>query len=149
MMTPIRVVNRTRGTVLGDQIVLADTVLSRLRGFLFRGEPVTGEGILLSPCQAVHMFGMRFPLDVILIDESGTVVATHPDLRPWRWTPVERHALHALELPAGTILKSGTRTGDALSWSTTDVEPDVEPDAGAGDPVQESPERPARQRKQA
>jgi len=116
-MTRIVVVNRTRGTVLGERIRMTDDLFGRMRGFLFRREPVEGEGLLLSPCKAVHMIGMRFALDVVFIDEKGTVVAVHPDLRPWRWTPVHRHAMHALELPAGTILRTETRTGDALSWT--------------------------------
>ena len=130
-MTPIRVVNRTRGTVLGGQVRLADDLLARMRGFLFRREPSPGEGILLSPCQAVHMFGMRFPLDVVFIDESGTVVATHPDLRPWKWTGLHRKALHALEVPAGTILGTGTRIGDALSWATAGADGDAGGSASA------------------
>ena len=141
-MTPIRVLNRTRGTALGDRILLADNVMSRLRGFLFRGEPEAGEGMLLSPCQAVHMIGMRFPLDVILIDEAGTVVAIHEDLRPWQWTPVNRQALHALELPTGTIGRTGTQTGDALSWATADLLPDEQTNGS-------NPRPPSRSRKLA
>lgn len=123
-MLTMRVVNRTRGTILGARVRIADNALSRLRGFLFRPRPEPGEGLLLSPCQAVHMFWMRFSLDVVFIGETGKVVAVHPDLRPWRWTPVYRAALHALELPAGTILATGTRTGDELSWARTLEEPD-------------------------
>lgn len=122
-MTPIRVVNRTRGTVLGTEVRLADTFFGRMRGFLFRGAPTTGEGMLLSPCQAVHMFGMRFALDVVFIDQHGTVVGLYAGLRPWRWTPVHRQAVHALELPPGTIRGSGTEAGDALSWAAA-VEPE-------------------------
>jgi uncharacterized membrane protein (UPF0127 family) len=133
-VAPIRVVNRTRGTVLGDRVRLADSLVHRMRGFLFRSEPEPGEGILLTPCQAVHMIGMRYALDVVLIDEGGTVVATHSHLRPWRWTPIHRAALHALELPAGTISDTDTRTGDALSWASVDPEPasDTEATEGAG-----------------
>jgi uncharacterized membrane protein (UPF0127 family) len=123
-MLTMRVVNRTRGTILGGRVRIADDALSRARGFLFRPRPEPGEGLLLSPCQAVHMFWMRFALDVVFIGETGRVVAVHPDLRPWRWTPVYREALHALELPAGTILATGTRTGDELSWARTLEEPD-------------------------
>jgi uncharacterized membrane protein (UPF0127 family) len=113
----IQVVNTTRGTVLGGQVRLADEALSRLRGYLFRTEPGPGEGILLSPCQAVHMFGMRFALDVVFIAEDGTVIAAHEGLQPWRWTPLYRRAMHALELPVGTIESSSTQPGDALSWT--------------------------------
>lgn len=124
-MTPIRVVNRTRGTELGRRIQLADTLLRRLRGFLFRTGPADGEGLLLTPCQAVHMVGVPFALDVLFIDEGGRVVGLYPDLKPMRWTRVHRTASHALELPRGTIAKSHTEIGDALLWSPVAEELDV------------------------
>jgi uncharacterized protein len=122
-VSTIRVLNRTRGTVLGTAVRLADDLPSRVRGFLFRPAPSPGEGILLSPCRAVHMFGVRYPLDVVFISEHGQVVATYRDLRPWRRSAVHGTALHALELPAGTIRATGTAVGDALSWSSADGDP--------------------------
>jgi uncharacterized protein len=119
-MPMIRVLNRTRGTVLGTSVRLADQLAARVRGFLFRPAPAAGEGILLSPCKAVHMFGVGFPLDVIFISEAGEVVATYRDLAPWRRSRLHGSALHALELPAGTIRATGTVVGDALSWATVD-----------------------------
>jgi uncharacterized protein len=119
-MPTIRVLNRTRGTVLGTSVRLADQLAARVRGFLFRPAPAAGEGILLSPCKAVHMFGVGFPLDVIFISEAGEVVATYRDLAPWRRSRLHGSALHALELPAGTIRATGTVVGDALSWATVD-----------------------------
>jgi uncharacterized protein len=119
-MTTIRVLNRTRGTVLGTHVRLADSLPARARGFLFRPAPAAGEGILLSPSKAVHMFGMTFPLDVIFISGAGEVVATYRDLAPWRRSRLHGSALHALELPAGTVRATGTVVGDALSWATVD-----------------------------
>jgi uncharacterized protein len=119
-MPTIRVLNRTRGTVLGTSVRLADQLAARVRGFLFRPAPAIGEGILLSPCKAVHMFGVGFPLDVIFISEAGEVVATYRDLPPWRRSRLHGSALHALELPAGTIRATGTVVGDALTWATVD-----------------------------
>jgi uncharacterized protein len=119
-VTTIRVLNRTRGTVLGASVRLADSLPRRMRGFLFRPAPTEGEGILLSPCKAVHMFGVGFALDVVFISASGEVVATYRDLAPWRRSRLHGSALHALELPPGTIRASGTMVGDALSWTTVD-----------------------------
>lgn len=142
-MTTIRVTNTTRGTVLGTRVRLADDAASRVRGFLFRPPPATGEGILLSPCRAVHMFGVRFALDVVFISAEGAVVATYPQLAPWRRSAIHGSALHALELPSGTIRASGTAVGDALSWtatgagsdgSDTSVAPEPEPLAGPAGP---------------
>jgi uncharacterized protein len=122
-MSMIRVINQTRGTVLGDRVRLADDLPSRSRGFLFRPAPADGEGILLSPCRAVHMYGVRFPLDIVFISETGQVVATYRELRPWRRSGLYGSALHALELPAGTIRATGTVVGDVLSWTAANNEP--------------------------
>ena len=115
-MMRIRVVNKTRDSVLGSQVALADRWWPRLRGFLGRAAPRMGEGILLSPCRAVHMLGIPYALDVIFLDREGTVVAQYPMLRPARFTPFHRAAQYALELPAGTIAASGTRVADRVVW---------------------------------
>jgi uncharacterized membrane protein (UPF0127 family) len=84
---------------------------------LARSAPESGEGLLLTPCRSVHMYGMRFPLDVAFLDARGTVVASYPSLRPGSRTRWHRDAVHALELPAGTLENTGTMSGDVLAWS--------------------------------
>jgi uncharacterized membrane protein (UPF0127 family) len=116
-MRVLRVVNTRQGRELGSRIKLADGWLSRLRGMLARPAPLPGEGMLLSPCRSVHMFGMRFPLDVAFLDAEGGVLASYPALRPGARTPWHRRAAHALELPAGTLENSGTQVGDILVWT--------------------------------
>ena len=115
-MSRVRVVNESRQCLLGGSISMAESLLSRLRGFLFHRRPAVGEGLLLVPCKGVHMYGMRFPLDVLLIDEAGVVVGTYPGLSPGRRTPIRREARYALELPEGAIGATGTAVGDRLSW---------------------------------
>ena len=122
-MAIICVLNRTRQTVLGHRVRLANTLPGRVRGFLFRPPPGPGEGILLSPCRAVHMYGVRFPLDVVFISETGQVVATYRRLRPWQRSGVHGSAFHALELPPGVIEATGTVVGDHLSWAAAEDNP--------------------------
>jgi uncharacterized protein len=90
---------------------------------LGRPRPVSGEGLFLTPCGSVHMYGMRFPLDVAFLDRNGTVVAMYPSLAPGSRTRWHRNAVHALELPDGALHASGTVVGDVLTWSTTAVAP--------------------------
>jgi len=116
-MRLLRVVNTDRDQELGSRVKLADSWLTRLRGMLARPAPLPGEGLLLSPCRSVHMFGMRFPLDVAFLDAEGSVVASYPSLQPGGRTRWHRRAAHALELPAGTLETSGTRIGDTLVWT--------------------------------
>jgi uncharacterized protein len=127
-MRLLQVVNTRRKLELGSRIRLADRWLARLRGMMGRPAPRTGEGLLLTPCRAVHMYGMRVPLDVAFLDAQGTVVASYPSLRPGSRTPWHRSAVHALELPAGTLESSGTVPGDVLMWSpskgqSTEIKP--------------------------
>jgi uncharacterized protein len=113
-MRRVVVENRSRGRPLGDRIAVADGRWTRLRGLLGRPEPRTGEGLLIIPSRGVHMYGMRYPLDIIFLDPAGRVVALYPELRPWKRTRIHRDAGMALELPVGSIEESGTRVGDLM-----------------------------------
>jgi uncharacterized membrane protein (UPF0127 family) len=126
-MRLVRIVNTRRNRELGARIALADSWLARLRGMMGRPVPAAGEGLLLTPCRSIHMYGMRFPLDVAFLDAEGAVVASYPSLRPGSRTRWHRSAVHALELPAGTLQDSGTTIGDVLAWS-----PQPAPGAHAG-----------------
>jgi len=114
----IRVVNRTRGTLLGNRIALVDTWSGRLRGYLGHPEPKPGEGMLLVGCSAVHMFGMGFPLDLVFLDRNGEVVDAVETLMPWKRTKRIQEARFALELPIGVIDASRTAVGDRLVWAS-------------------------------
>jgi len=113
----VRAVNRTRGRELGGRIGLADRWWLRARGLLGRPDLPAGEGLLLRPCRAVHMLGMTFPLDVAFLDSDGVVVALYRRLGPGARTRWHRHALAALELPAGTLAATGTVEGDIIVCS--------------------------------
>lgn len=116
-MNRIRVVNRSRGTLLGNRILLVDSWLGRLRGFLGRPEPRRGEGILLVPCSAVHMYGMKFPLDLVFLNGDGIAVEIVRNLQPWERTKRVGEARSVLEVSRGTIDSTATEVGDRLVWT--------------------------------
>lgn len=132
-MNVVRVVNESRLSVLGGHIRMADTLAARLRGFLFRHKPALGEGLFLAPCKGVHMYGMRFPLDILFINKAGLVIAAHPELAPGQRTPVYPAAKYALELPSGAIADTGTVVGDRLSWRPVGIVTDDISNGGTGD----------------
>jgi hypothetical protein len=113
----LAVENATRGAALGTRVGWADGWWLRLRGMLGRPEPGPGEGLLLTPCSSVHMYGMRYPLDVAVLDRDGVVVAAYPALAPGGRTRWHRGARHVLELPAGVLAATGTAVGDRIAWS--------------------------------
>lgn len=117
MSREIRVRNAVTGRILGDEIRVADTPWSRMRGLLGRPRPAPSEGMLFVPSRGVHTWFMKYPIDVILLDRNWKVVSLHPRLPPWKDTGLKRDARYALELPEGTIEETGTEMGDRLEWN--------------------------------
>ena len=111
----MKLVNRTLERVVCQQLELARTVWSRTRGLLGRAPLGRGEGLLIEPCQSVHMFFMRYAIDVVFLDREYRVVALRRELRPWRVTRYYRDARSALELPAGAAAEAGLEPGHQLA----------------------------------
>ena len=110
----MHIANRANGAVLGDRIGVAERWWQRLRGLLGRPPLRAGEGLLLTPCQAIHMAGMKYPLDVVFLDQQSTVVAVYPRISPGGRTRWHESVRSALELPVGTLAATGTQVGDKL-----------------------------------
>lgn len=112
----VRVVNRTRGTVLATQAHVANTFWTRLCGLLGRAALPAGHGLVLYPTSSVHGLMMRFDIDVLHLDRNGRVLRTLEPLRRNRLGPLVRGGYYAVELPAGTITATGTRVGDDVAF---------------------------------
>jgi uncharacterized membrane protein (UPF0127 family) len=108
--------------LLCERCVIADGPLTRLRGLLGRPSLPDGEGLLLRPSGSIHTWFMRFAIDVVFLDEDGTVLRLRADLGPWRMV-MQRGARAVLELPAGTLARhGGVGLGDRLELRSPDGE---------------------------
>ena len=112
----VRVVNRTRETVLGEKVRTAGTLLSRVAGLLGTAAIADGEGLWIVPCRGVHTLGMRYPIDVAFLDARGVVIGILEGLPPNRIGRVFRGARGALELRSGILAATGTVPGDRLEF---------------------------------
>jgi uncharacterized protein len=110
----VAAVDRTTGAVLAARTVRADRFLPRLIGLLGRAGLAQGEGLLLEPCSSIHTLGMRFPIDVLFLDAEGAVLRALRDVAPWRVPAPVRGARMVLELPAGTLARTGTIDGNLV-----------------------------------
>ncbi|MDX5474257.1 MAG: DUF192 domain-containing protein [Bacillaceae bacterium] len=86
-------------------ILTYNTFLKRLKGLMFRLKPIRDEGILLKPCNSIHMFFMFFSIDVVFINEASEVVFVKEQVKPWTLVLPVKGAVAAIELPTGTISK--------------------------------------------
>ena len=105
--------NTTKGTELGNNVSLAGTAQTRNKGLLGRKGLDAGEGLWIKPCEAIHMFFMRFAIDAVFIDKQKRVTKVASNLKPWRLSASFR-AHSVIELPAGAAQRTNTERGDQL-----------------------------------
>jgi uncharacterized membrane protein (UPF0127 family) len=106
--------NTTRQSFLSLNVGVADTPLTRLRGFLGRMKPYRDEAIWVVPSQGIHTIGLLFPIDVVYLSADLRVLRLIEHLGTLRIAPIRRHCASVLELPARAIYESGTQVGDQL-----------------------------------
>ncbi len=107
-------VRTAEGTILCERCELPRSSFARMRGLLGRDGLEPGTGMLIDSAPSVHMFFMRFPIDVVFLDRDRKVVGVRHGLQPWRVAGARR-AVAALELPAGAAAAAGVETGDVLA----------------------------------
>jgi len=77
----------------------------------------TDQGLWIFPSQAIHTFGLRFPIDVAFLDRRLRIKRICHQLLPWRWTRLVWGARSVLELSGGVLARTGTEVGDELQFS--------------------------------
>lgn len=100
MSDPWRLVGREDHAVIVDRLELADRFAPRFLGYQFRPEPPPGSGLLLAPCSSVHTVGMRFAIDLLMLDRDGLLLAIRRGLRPWRAALGAPRTYAIVEIPA-------------------------------------------------
>lgn len=115
----MRALNHTRGTVLCERLEDAGGLAGQSRGLLGRDGLEPGTGMLfengrLIPFMWMHMFFMRFAIDIVFLDRDGIVLKIDSDLKPWWVSSMVFRARRALEVAAGTAEKSATQIGDLI-----------------------------------
>lgn len=110
----MRIENSTRSTCLADKCEIADSFIKRFKGLMGRNVLKQGHGLLILPCNSIHMCFMKFPLDIVFIDRDNTVVHIIEGIKPWRLSKIVYNAASVIELPVGTIKESLTQVGDKL-----------------------------------
>ena len=88
----------------------------RLCGLMFYRDFPGIDGLLLFPCNFVHMLGMRFPLDIIYLNRNKEILYTVDVLVPFKIGPLVADAYYVLEMPAGVVAAKKIKLGTVLNW---------------------------------
>lgn len=109
-----KLVNKGTNQVILENAKVADTFISRFLGLM--GEKALPEdaGLIIKPCNSVHCFFMRFPIDVIFVDSNDRVVHIMPAMKPRAISPIVRKAKYVIESNAYTLSEK-LRIGDEIS----------------------------------
>lgn len=110
----MKIINQTKDTVLAKEVIIADTFLKRIKGLLGRKDFLPGEALIIKPCNSIHTFFMRFPIDVLFLDGRNRVIRALKDIPPFHLSGIYFSSRHAIELPAGVIASTATEEGDTL-----------------------------------
>jgi uncharacterized protein len=118
--TSLKILNRTRQVVLAHHVEVADHGATRRKGLLGRDSLPTGQGLWIVPCESVHTFGMRFPIDLVYLDRKKKVKKIRSGLPPWRLSAcLSAHSV--VELSSGTVQMTQTQPGDKLEFFFADT----------------------------
>ena len=119
-MPRLRVRNLTRGTIVADSAEIADSSRKRRTGLLKHPGLEPGQGLWIVPCEAVHTFGMKFPIDVLFLNKQWKVLKIRREMGR-RGMAVSLLAHSVLELPAGAAAAAQTQVGDQLDLEKYDA----------------------------
>lgn len=90
----------------------AQTLRQKIIGLIGAEKPYP---LLLETRFGIHTFGVRFPLDILILDDTNTIVCIKKNLSPYRiflWNPIWKLVV---ELPQGTIATKNLHIGQKVS----------------------------------
>lgn len=122
MMRRVRVFSIKNQRDIAEKCEVADSFGSRLVGLIGRMGLGPGEGLYFPRCQSIHMWMMKFRIDVVFIKRTSaqtpfrfSVSSVHESVRPWKPFPIfDFRAEDVLELPEGTIQAHSLAVHDEL-----------------------------------
>ncbi|MDD5195814.1 MAG: DUF192 domain-containing protein [Candidatus Omnitrophica bacterium] len=108
-----KIFNKTTGKILAENTTIADTFIKRLCGLIPRSAIAKDEALLFYNAPSIHMFFMKFPIDLVFLDKNMKVVRVVKGLSPWKmaycfgaFATIELHANQTSDVP--------THNGDTL-----------------------------------
>ena len=116
-------INVTKGVALASELEIAMSFAARSQALLGRSGLKPDTGLLIDPCSSIHMWFMRFPIDVVFLDKKNRVVGLKRNVKPWGMAWSWRGA-KTIELPVGVIASTRTQLGDIVAFQAAAPKPE-------------------------
>lgn len=111
---------KSNGKIIASDMEFAQSFLSQTLGLMFRKKIQNDYALVFEmrkPKQvSLHMLFVRFPIDVLFLDESKTITQT-AQLSPWTGTASSGEKVkYIIEMSDGTISKNDLAVGMQVSF---------------------------------
>ncbi|MFH0854910.1 MAG: DUF192 domain-containing protein [Candidatus Omnitrophota bacterium] len=111
----MRLINKTRNTVVAGDVFIAGSPLKRIKGLLGKKSFNKSQALIIKPCNSIHTFFMRFSIDALFMGRDNKVIQTLSGIKPFKFTRIYFQANYVIELPSGAIKDSFTAVGDHIT----------------------------------
>ncbi|HUZ48942.1 MAG TPA: DUF192 domain-containing protein [Candidatus Dormibacteraeota bacterium] len=108
--------NQATGEVVARKVLAPKGWCGRNLGLLTRSSIDADEGLWINRCFGIHTIGMRFPIDVVFLDDAFRIVSIRRDVRPGCLAVAQANATHVVELRAGTCEEFDMLCGDRMRF---------------------------------
>ncbi len=99
--------------LISKKMKVASSFFERLVGLMFSNSMKGFDSLLITKCNSIHTFFMRYAIDVVFLNNKYEIIRTYYNLKPWRMTRLVFGATQVLELRAGD-LPQDVKIGDRL-----------------------------------
>ena len=110
------ITNRTKGKVITERARFARSFFKRMFGYMFRARIEADDALIFYSAPSMHMFFMRFPLDIVFLDKSNKVIRIFKSIGPWRLANCFQSKV-TIEFSADVTTKIPIELGDILDIS--------------------------------
>ena len=114
----LQLVHVASGEILAQTLEKPRTFVGRGIGLMFRRSLADGHGMLIDPCNGIHMLFMRFPIDALFLDRFDRVKRVYRRVPPWCgvvWLVLG--ARKVVELQAGSLEPYDLPEGEQLEFA--------------------------------
>lgn len=109
------VINLASNQVIADNVKIADSFWPRFKGLMGIKSISEDFALHLIPCTSIHTFFMKFPIDVLYLDQKNNIVGMEENLQPGKIGKKFSHAHSVIELHAGKVAQTGMTVGQTLT----------------------------------
>ncbi|MCK4912158.1 MAG: DUF192 domain-containing protein [Candidatus Omnitrophica bacterium] len=112
--------NKSKNCLIASKVSIANNFFLRLKGLMFRESIDKEEALVFYHTPSIHTFFMRFPIEVVFLNQKMQVKEIYQELKPKR-VVFSTFSFIAIELPAFKTSNKTLEIGDILELTPSEL----------------------------